>query len=329
MIRETMPQTQHHHGLEHKDPCLTVIIPAYNIALFIAEAIDSVLAQSFTDYEIIVINDGSPDTEALERELAPYLGRIRYIKQENQGAGAARNAGLRVARGEYVAFLDGDDVWYPSHLSEQVAFIKSGPGYDLVYADAVIFGELASDFQTCMEANPSEGEVTFDSLLGGRCSVITSAVVARRERIIEVGFFDETLRNAQDFDLWLRLAKRDGAAMNYQRKVLVRHRIYDGSLASDPIRSFDAELRVLAKMGQRTDLTPAERATLNRTIPLRKATVEVLRGKRELLKGDFDAAAKSFAEANSLVPSWKMKLVLAWLRFAPRLLRRVYEARAT
>lgn len=308
-------------------PLVSIITPAYNTAEFITETIDSVLAQSFADYEIIIINDGSPDTEALERALAGYLDRIVYIKQENQGAGAARNAGLRAARGKYVAFLDGDDLWYPSHLSEQITLIESGPGYDLVYADAEIFGGVHDNFRTCMEANPSEGEVTFDSLLSSQCSVITSAVVARREPILEIGSFDESLRNAQDFDLWLRLAKRDGARMNYQRKVLIRHRIGHESLAVDSIRSLEAEVRVLTKMGQRPDLTPAERLTIDRTVPLRRAIIEVQRGKRSLLGGEIEAAAKSFAESNSLAPNWKLRLVLFWLRIAPRLFQRIYKAR--
>ena len=326
MMAQTISETQH-DNLADKAPAVSVIIPAYNIARFIGEAMESVLAQTFTHYEIIVINDGSPDTEEMEQVLAPYLDRIVYLKQENQGAGAARNAGLRAARGKYIAFLDGDDVWYPTHLSDQIALIESGPGYDLVYADAAIFGELKSTFQTCMESHPSEGDVTFDSLLQGRCSVITSTVLARREPIMEIGLFDETLRNSQDFDLWLRLAKRNGARMNYQRKVQGEHRVYGGSLASVPLRSLEAEVRVLTKMGQRSDLTPAEQATISRTLPLRKAIIEVHRGKHHLLDGEFEAATRSFAESNSLAPNWKLRLVLFWLRIAPRLFQRIYKAR--
>jgi glycosyltransferase involved in cell wall biosynthesis len=309
-------------------PCVSVITPAYNIARYIAEAIASVMKQTFTDYEFILVNDGSPDTAELERTLVPYLDRIVYIKQENQGAGAARNAGLRAARGKYVAFLDGDDLWEPNHLAEQVALIESGPGYDLVYADSEIFGETHSDFATCMAANPSEGEPTFESLLASRCSVITSTVVARREPILEVGLFDTTLKNAQDFDLWLRLAKRPNARMTYQRAVLGHHRIYQGSLASDEIRSLEAEVRVLRKTLQDPSLTIAEQATINNTIPKRLATIEVLRGKRLLLDGELEAAAKSFAESNSLVPSWKLRVVLLWMRIAPRLFYRFYKSRA-
>ena len=91
-------------------PTVSAIIPAYNAAGFILGAINSVLNQSFTSHEIIIINDGSPDTDELERKLQPYLANIQYIKQENQGAAAARNTGLRAARGEYVAFLDADDI---------------------------------------------------------------------------------------------------------------------------------------------------------------------------------------------------------------------------
>jgi len=109
-------------------PVVSVIIPAYNVAPFIGDTLRSVLAQTFSEYEVIIINDGSPDTVELESVLAPYLDRIIYLKQENQGAGAARNTGLRAARGEFVAFLDGDDQWLPAFLEKQLKLIRSGPG---------------------------------------------------------------------------------------------------------------------------------------------------------------------------------------------------------
>ena len=117
--------------------------------------------------------------------------------------------------------------------------------------------------------------------------------------------------------------------MNYQRKVLVRHRVWYGSLASDGIKSVEGELRVLAKVSQRTDLTAAGRETLARTVSLRSASVEVDRGKRSLLHGEFDAAAKSFRTANKYYRNWKLRMVLLCLRVAPQLLRHVYQLRAT
>src|SRR5947209_18801381 len=101
-------------------PAVSVIIPAYNAAQYIGEALDSVFAQTFTDYEVIVVNDDSPDTAELERALAPYRERVVYIKQENRGPGGARNTAILKARGECVALLDSDDVWLPTFLAEQM-----------------------------------------------------------------------------------------------------------------------------------------------------------------------------------------------------------------
>jgi len=308
-----------------KEPLVSIIIPAYKVAPFIKETLNSVFAQTFADYEAIVINDGSPDTEKLEGTLEPYRSRILYIRQDNRGAGAARNAGLRAARGRFIAFLDGDDVWLPNFLSEQVRLIQSDNGYDLVYADAVNFGDPAWAGLKSMKTNPSEGEVTFESLLAGQCCVITSAVLARRDLIMQVGLFDEDFPNSQDFDLWLRLARDAKARITYQRKVLVRRRIYEGSLARDAVKSFNGELRVLEKVSRRADLTSRERTTLERTVAIRRTSAEVIRGKRFLLSGDFADSVRSFESANACIPSWKLRLVLWALRVAPRVTRQLYR----
>lgn len=308
-------------------PTVSVIIPAYKVAPFIRETLDSVFAQTFTDFEAIVINDDSPDTPQLEEALESYIGKIVYLKQSNRGAGAARNSGLRVACGEYVAFLDGDDVWLPDCLTEQLKLIRSDGGYDLAYADAINFSEQGYDNATNMSCNPSYGEVTFVKLLCGECSIVTSTVLARREPIMRVGCFNERFVNSQDFDLWLRLARDAGARITYQQKVLARRRIYRGSLASDPLRSFAGELAVLNSMRERNDLTAAEREVLENTLRKRQATMGVLKGKQELAIGDFKTAAESFAEANKYWPSRKLGMVLICMRFAPRVLQRVYQMR--
>jgi hypothetical protein len=316
-------------GIPHKrKPLVSVIIPAYQVAVFIRAAIDSVLAQTCSDNEIIVINDGSPDTEELEKQLDAYAHLITYIKQPNHGAGAARNAGIRAARGEFIAFLDGDDVWLPEFLSAQIKLINSDDGYDLVYADAANITGSGVSRLTNMDFNPSVGLVTAESLITARCNVVTSSVVARRKLIVEVGLFDEGFPNSQDFDLWLRLAKQ-GARMNYQKKVLVHRRIYQGSLASDPLKSLGGEIKVLEKTEQRSDLTPAERAAVLRTLNLRRATVEVFKGKQKLSAGDFDSALMAFRLANRHLQSWKLRVVMCWLRVAPRLLQIFYGLRAT
>jgi glycosyltransferase involved in cell wall biosynthesis len=313
---------------ESVDPMVSVIIPAYKVALFIRETLGSVFAQTFTDYEVIVINDGSPDTRDLERELEPYRNRIVYIRQDNRGAGAARNAGLRVARGRLVAFLDGDDAWLPNHLKEQINFIQSDGGYDLVYANGINFGDR-SPGGTCMDTNPSNGAVTFESVVRGVCCVTTSTVVARRESIFSAGLFDEKFRNSQDFDLWLRLARQREVRLNYQRAALVRRRVYEGSLASDAIKSLEGELLVLQSTLQWNDLSAAERTAIEQTLKKRRAEVEILRGKRSLLAGEFELASRAFRAAMGFRRDWKLRTVLIGLRFAPQLVQRVYRSRPT
>lgn len=310
------------------DPLVSVIIPAYKVAPFIKATLDSVLSQTFGDYEIIVINDGSPDTEELERQIEGYRNLITYLTQPNQGAGAARNAGIRAAHGKYLAFLDGDDYWLPDFLKEQVALIATDGGFDLVYADAVNLEGAKQNPITNMDVNPSSGVVTAESLITGKCNVITSSVVARRDLVVQVGFFDESFPNSQDFDLWLRLAKQ-GARITYQKKVLVHRRIYEGSLASNPIKSFEGEIAVLEKTRRRNDLTPGEHTAILRILERRRATVEVFRGKQRLSAGEFDSAVAAFRVANDYYQSWKLRLVLFCLQVAPRLLQRVYRLRAT
>lgn len=306
-------------------PLVSVIIPAYQIAPFVAETLDSVFAQSVTDFEVIVVNDGSPDTEELERALAPYQERICYIRQENAGAGAARNRGVREARGEFIAFLDGDDLWLADYLKMQLKFAREG-GYDLVYADALLFGESPVAGKTYMQTAPSEGAVTFVSLLRNDCNVITSGVVARRGALIDAGLFDESLRNAQDFEMWARMAKR-GARLAYQRKVLLRYRCREGSLSGDEMNRLKREQRVYRHIEENYDLTAAEQAELKRVMELQEAAVALADGKIRLLGERFDEARVSFEQAHRVMGGWKLGAAVLMLRVAPRLLRRLAHQR--
>lgn len=310
-------------------PRISVIIPAYNVAPYIGETLRSVFAQTFTDFEVIVINDGSPDTMEFERVLTPFRERVRYLKQENCGASAARNAGLRAARGEFVAFLDADDFWLPSYLEDQLAVI-SERNCDLVCADALIVGDSPdagrSYFEAVMQAAPPK-EVTFLDLLSGERSLITSGVLVRRAHILEVGFFDEKLRNAQDFDLWLRLARR-GTRMAYQPRVLLKYRARLNSLTGDPINSHLRELLIFEKVKQSYGLTPEERAEVEPVIRNRSALVQYELGKLYLLPGDFSRAREAFAISNRLRPSLKTRGALWFARLAPTLMQTLYARRS-
>ncbi|HEY7546152.1 MAG TPA: glycosyltransferase [Blastocatellia bacterium] len=310
----------------HKDesPAVSVIIPAYRAAKFIATALESVFAQTFTDFEIIVINDGSPDTDELERVLADYSGRIIYLRQKNGGPAAARNSGILAASGRWVAFLDADDYWYPDFLSEQMAFLSRDPTLDLVYANALLVGEAPLAGRTFMDATPSKGEVTFESLLDERCTVLLSGVVARRQTVIDAGLFDENFHYAEDYDLWLRIAKR-GARLSYQRKVLLCKRWHAESLCADDLKFFENALHVLDKVGRSNDLSESERESLIRHENKLIAYMKLEHGKINLSRGHFSAAVEAFREANEFYRSWKLRWVVFWLRLWPNLLCRIYN----
>ena len=315
--------------LESPAPLVSIVIPAYNVAPFIGETLESVFAQTFTDFEVIVVNDGSPDTEEFEFAIQSYRKRICYLKQENSGASVARNTGLRAAQGELIAFLDADDLWSPNYLDEQLKFMRRFD-CDLVCADAMVFGASAdagrSYMDSLMGTAPPEGRVTFLELVNAERSLITSGVVARRDPILEVGLFDEALRNAQDFDLWLRLA-RHGARLAYHRQVLLSYRSRPDSLSGDAINSHQRELRVFDKIEQSYDFTPAERAEVAAVIRNRRALLKYELGKLYLVPGDFVRARESFANAVSLKGSWKPQLALWLTRIAPRLFRTLYLRR--
>ena len=304
-------------------PKVSVIIPAYNIAPYISETLNSVLAQTFTDYEVIVVNDGSPDTEKFERELQPYLDGIVYLKQENGGASVARNAGLKVARGEFVAFLDGDDLWLPNYLAEQLEFIGTRQ-CDLACADATFFGDTADKAPTYMIAwmndAPEAGDFNFLELVDAKRSVITSGVVARRQPIIDIGLFDESLRRAQDFDLWLRLACA-GHRLSFQRKALLKYRCRADSLSGGVINSHRRELNIFDKIEQSYDLSPRQRSEVGEIIRKRRALLQYELGKLYAASGDLQTAGESFAQAYQLQPTLKTRVALSLMRLAPQAVR--------
>ncbi|MFI5361857.1 MAG: glycosyltransferase family 2 protein [Elusimicrobiota bacterium] len=310
-------------------PRVSVVIPAYNVAPFIGEALESVFSQTFADYEVIVVNDGSPDTQELESALAPRLSRLRYIKQANQGASAARNAGLKAARGEFVAFLDADDAWLPEYLKRQLKFLDER-GADLVCADAAIFGETRDAGRTFMQlymgTAPAAGGVTFLDLLSAEKCLITSGILVRLKTVLEVGLFDEGLRNAQDYDLWMRLA-RHNARLAYQRETLLRYRVRRGSLTGDAINSNLRDLRVFDKIEREYSLGPDESREASAVIRKRRAQLEYDLGALYLLKRDFSKSADSFSRAERHGGGWKPRAALRFVRAAPQLMLALYTRR--
>ncbi|MBV8829853.1 MAG: glycosyltransferase family 2 protein, partial [Acidobacteriaceae bacterium] len=170
-------------------PKVSVIIPAYNVTAYIADALDSLRGQSFRDFETIVVNDGCPDTGNLEKVLEPYAGEIVYLKKENGGVSSARNLALQHSRGEYIALLDPDDIWEPEYLESQTRILDSRPDLDLIYPDAVFFGDTSWAGRSIMEVFPSSGEITFQKLAALECRVFVGVTV-RREAVFRANLFD-------------------------------------------------------------------------------------------------------------------------------------------
>lgn len=321
----TQAEVKPHRDHSETAPAVSVIIPAYNAAKYIGEALSSVFDQTYGSFEVLVINDGSPDTDDLERELQPYAADIQYIKQENRGAAAARNAGLRAATGEFIAFLDADDKWAPNFLEKQLELLKD-TNADLVFSDAVFFGESPLAGRTFMELQPSRGDVTPEKLLAVEVTVLTSTVLVRKAPVIEVGLFDESFRRGHDFDLWLRLAKR-GARFAYQRKILAYYRILESGLSGGTISQLERTRAVLETIKAKARLTATEEAALqlNMRNTLRQLALE--NGKKKLLDKDFAGALKAFNDAKKFRRDWKLILVSLGLRIAPDILWRIYNRR--
>jgi glycosyltransferase involved in cell wall biosynthesis len=306
-------------------PLVSIIMPAYRVAKYIGAAVESVFSQTFQNYEIIVINDGSPDTDELEAVLAPYRDRIVYLAEENRGCSGARNTGIKVARGKYIALLDPDDLWEPDYLSVQVSMLEQNPDIDVVYPNALIFGDSDLSGKTFMDVMPSHGEVTFESLISQRCNVMIS-VTAKRDAIVRAGLFNEGLRSAEDFDMWLRILHQ-GGRIAYHRQELVKYRRHHSSLSADPVWMCRHILKVLVDAEKRNKLTTAEEAALKLQISHFHALVDLNEGKREFFAGNPALAIEKLKKANEFFRSTKLVLALMALRAAPQLLLRVYNIR--
>ncbi len=304
---------------------VAVIIPVYHAAYF-GEALTSVVTQSQPPDEIIVIDDGSPDPGAIADAAARHPQRVTLLRQENKGAGAARNAGMRATEAEFVALLDADDRWLPGFLSSQLAALAASPHLDLVYADGLFVGRSPLAGRTFLSTCPSVAEVTFERLLSQECTVLLSSVVARRTTIVAAGGFDESLRRGQDFDLWLRLA-RGGATMRSRPDVLVHRRVHDDNLSGNAIAELERPLRVFDKTIRTMPLSDGELQIIEERVRLLRAALARERGKAMLRSGDFPAARRAFDEARRELHAWKLHAMALGLRLAPQLVRWLYLSR--
>ena len=229
-------------------PQVTVITPAYNVGKYIGQAVDSVLHQTFADFEYLVINDGSTDdTSAVALAHAANDSRFKVITVQHRGPGAARNAGLLESKSEFVAFLDGDDRWHESFLESQLSLIRSLPedvGAVFCRSRLILENGTPVFFQWSRA-----GSYDFDEFLVGNCPPRNgSSLLIRRSCFEDVGLFDETMPSAQDLDMWLRIA--NGAATPIfwaNKRFLVDLRLRAGSISRDQTSREKALQQILEK----------------------------------------------------------------------------------
>lgn len=230
-------------------PSVSVIIPTYQRAHWVGQAIESVLVQSYRDYEIIVVNDGSTDGTA--SRLNEFGDRVRVIHQANRGLPAARNAGINAAKGDLLAFLDDDDLWFPGKLASQIALFSRDPSVGLVYADMTLFdenGDRESSYaDRCRPPLMQNAATLF------RYNFIpVPTVMVRRACLDQVGLFDETLTACEDYDLWLRIIEHWPVLGSSD--ILARYRLSANSIHRDKGRMLLNELRVKEKAFARNQM---------------------------------------------------------------------------
>lgn len=298
-------------------PQVSIIIPTYQRAYLIRETIDSVLAQTYQDFEIIVIDDGS--TDGTGELVAEYQNRVRYIYQENRGPASARNIGIQAAYGEFIAFQDSDDLWLPEKLALQMPLFARDPEIGMVYCDMSYFrfdGPSARPSSFISHAPPVSGYALREMFVNGT-PMHTPTAIVRRHCFDRVGLFDEELLAFEDQDLWFRIA--EVFKVDFIDEPLVRCRVNSGA-------GQDKDELLVAKAVRRRvlDASPSLIESLNRE-ELRKGYYYqyVYRAAQaQLAAGETTLARQLLMECFTFNPLW-LRVHVAWLgTFMPTLYMR-------
>jgi GT2 family glycosyltransferase len=296
------------------EPTFSIVIAAYEAAATIGRAVESALNQTEPAHEVIVVDDGSSDD--LAGALAPFGEKVTLIRQENRGAGAARNAAAAAAGSEFIAILDADDAYHPRRLEALGELARGRPELDLVTTDArlIVDGETTGTFGAYTPF-VSEGQRTaiFESCFVGGWPAI------RLSRFRAIDGFDETLKIAQDWDCWLR-AILDGAEAGFVEEPYYDYYVHADSLSSSRAASLWERARMLEKAAANPSLQPQERPALERALRMHRSRA-VEAETQDALYGGGRAKLAQLARAPGLRPRARLGAALALL--APPLARRL------
>jgi glycosyltransferase involved in cell wall biosynthesis len=272
---------------------VAVVLPCYNVKAYLPRALDSVFAQTYTDFHTYAVDDGSLDDTA--RVLGTYADRCSFVSQPNAGPAAARNRAIEMSDSPFIAFLDADDEWLPHKLERQIAVLKGDPDLGLV-CSLCAFCESGTQTGSSLSVRgmPSSGKLF--QYLARNCFVFTPTVVVRRRCLEEVGLFNESLKVSEDFNLWLRIAARwkiallpEVLAINHKRSgslsvaVSPDERLGNGVAALEDVKSRCTELTAAethalrAALAERIYFYSSYLLSIGATGPSRETLVSVLK----------------------------------------------------
>ena len=306
-------------------PTVSVIMPAYNVASYIAAAMDSALGQTFDDLEVVVVNDGSTDdTPAIVSRYTARDDRVRLLHQTNGGISVARNTALRVARGQYFALLDADDVWDPEYLAEQMAIFRARPDVSIVTGNAVNLGGLLTGQPARPWPDPRP-EPTLQTMLADEEAVFIMSIFSRRV-YEQIGGFDETIRSNEDYDYWLR-ASLAGFRFARNDKPLGEYRRRSDSVSACDARMVRGILHILRKIRPMLHEYPAEQAVLDRQVQRFEVELLAAEARSAIERADFESAAANLAALHARRPRAAVALARLMVHWTPSLLSRIYGFR--
>lgn len=274
-------------------PTVSVIMPAYNAAAYLHTAVRSVLGQTFTDLELLIVNDGSTDgTAAAANAFAARDPHVRVLTQPNAGPGPARNTAFRRAAGRYFAFLDSDDEWEATFLAEQVAMLDTRPDIDIVVGNARNRGG-AHDGQPSRPVRGYGQAIPLAEMLADETSLFIMAVF-RREVIERVGGFDPALLTNEEYEMWIRAALA-GFTFARNPKPLGWYACRPGSLSSSDTRMLSGILRVFVKTRPWLEAASPERTILERQVARFEVELAAAEARNAVMRGDAGAAVQHLA----------------------------------
>jgi Glycosyl transferase family 2 len=248
-------------------PKVSIIIPSYDAAAWLPDSIESALAQTLQDFEVILVDDGSKDKT--KDVVLTYGARVIYVSQENRGAGAARNRAIGISRGDYLVFLDADDILLPRKLESQVSFLDAHPEVDVVFSDVICFrrgpngGEVTEPFPSSRQLRKAhDAPSLIREILPVQNVFPPIAATVRCGCVLEIGGFDETLVALEDWDLWYRLAQTHSFA--YLEGLVAKYRLVETGVTANRPRQKKAMCQLADKIeasASFASLSPRARAS--------------------------------------------------------------------